>query len=274
LRSGTGGLRYFTIWIRHLPELDVDFEPASCAVHERESRSYFPSLGEYTSFFGLTKARAARLREDCHGMHPGPINRGVEIDSDVADSPRSVILDQVTNGLAVRNGGIVFVQRGEERGECLKFMSSSLLFKNGRVIDPANARDAIGDVLIVDGRVAEPGTVVPSDAEVIDCKGLVVAPGLVDLHVHFREPGQSAKGNDWRRGASCCCWRVYDGGLYAEHESVRWIVPVGGGVDSGEGESGSVCERADDRCLDQRDFRGGNRRRLRALKAGVVCVNG
>jgi dihydroorotase len=85
------------------------------------------------------------------------------------------------------------VQRGEERGECLKFMSSSLLFKNGRVIDPANARDAIGDVLIVDGRVAEPGTVVPSDAEVIDCNGLVVAPGLVDLHVHFREPGQSAK---------------------------------------------------------------------------------
>ncbi len=71
--------------------------------HERQRHSYFPGLGEYTSMFGLTKERAARLRPDCLIMHPGPINRGVEIDSDVADDPRhSVILDQVTNGLAVR----------------------------------------------------------------------------------------------------------------------------------------------------------------------------
>jgi aspartate carbamoyltransferase catalytic subunit len=70
--------------------------------HERQRKEYFPSLGEYTSLFGLTKARAERLRTDCLIMHPGPINRGVEIDSDIADSGRSVILDQVTNGLAVR----------------------------------------------------------------------------------------------------------------------------------------------------------------------------
>ncbi len=71
--------------------------------HERQRRAYFPSLGEYTSLFGLTKERAARLRPDCLVMHPGPVNRGVEIDSDVADDDRhSVILDQVTNGLAVR----------------------------------------------------------------------------------------------------------------------------------------------------------------------------
>ncbi len=83
-----------------LPELDVI--NLLRVQHERQSRSYFPSLGEFTAMFGLTKARAARLREDCLIMHPGPINRGVEIDSDVADSGRSVILDQVTNGLAVR----------------------------------------------------------------------------------------------------------------------------------------------------------------------------
>ncbi len=70
--------------------------------HERQRKEYFPSLGEYTSLFGLTKARAAQLKDDCLIMHPGPINRGVEIDSDIADSGRSVILDQVTNGLAVR----------------------------------------------------------------------------------------------------------------------------------------------------------------------------
>ncbi len=69
---------------------------------ERQRKEYFPSLGEYTAFFGLTKERAERLKPDALIMHPGPINRGVEIDSNVADSGRSVILDQVTNGLAVR----------------------------------------------------------------------------------------------------------------------------------------------------------------------------
>lgn len=70
--------------------------------HERQRKEYFPGLGEYVSLFGLTRARAERLKPDCLIMHPGPINRGVEIDSDVADSGRSVILEQVTNGLAVR----------------------------------------------------------------------------------------------------------------------------------------------------------------------------
>ncbi|MEK0444875.1 MAG: Aspartate carbamoyltransferase [Verrucomicrobiota bacterium] len=83
-----------------LPELDVI--NVLRVQHERQRRDYFPSLGEYTSLFGLTKARAARLPEDCLVMHPGPINRGVEMDSDVADGAQSVILDQVTNGLAVR----------------------------------------------------------------------------------------------------------------------------------------------------------------------------
>ncbi len=70
--------------------------------HERQRKEYFPGLGEYVSLFGLTKARAARLKPDCLIMHPGPINRGVEIDSEVADGLQSVILEQVTNGLAVR----------------------------------------------------------------------------------------------------------------------------------------------------------------------------
>ena len=70
--------------------------------HERQRKEYFPSLNEYIRFFGLTKARASKLKAGCLIMHPGPINRGVEIDSDVADGSQSVILDQVTNGLAVR----------------------------------------------------------------------------------------------------------------------------------------------------------------------------
>ena len=59
-------------------------------------------MGEYIRLFGLTKARGKLLKPDCLIMHPGPINRGVEIDSELADGAQSVILDQVTNGLAVR----------------------------------------------------------------------------------------------------------------------------------------------------------------------------
>jgi aspartate carbamoyltransferase catalytic subunit len=70
--------------------------------HERQRKEYFPGTAEYIHLFGLTKARAKRLKPDCLVMHPGPINRGVEIDSEVADGLHSVILDQVTNGLAVR----------------------------------------------------------------------------------------------------------------------------------------------------------------------------
>src|SRR5256884_7360551 len=70
--------------------------------HERQRREYFPGLGEYIRLFGLTKERAKLLKPECLIMHPGPINRGVEIDSDVADGLQSVILDQVTNGLAIR----------------------------------------------------------------------------------------------------------------------------------------------------------------------------
>ena len=70
--------------------------------HERQRKEYCPGVGEYTARFGLTRKRAERLSSDCLIMHPGPMNRGVEIDSDVADGRGSVILDQVTNGLAVR----------------------------------------------------------------------------------------------------------------------------------------------------------------------------
>jgi len=70
--------------------------------HERQRKEYFPGIGEYIKLFGLTKERAKLLKPDCLIMHPGPINRGVEIDSELADGNQSVILDQVTNGLAVR----------------------------------------------------------------------------------------------------------------------------------------------------------------------------
>jgi aspartate carbamoyltransferase catalytic subunit len=81
--------------------------------HERQRQTMFPSIGEYTSLFGLTKARLSRTRPEALIMHPGPINRGVEIDSEIADSSRSVILNQVTNGLAVRMAVLFLVNGGK-----------------------------------------------------------------------------------------------------------------------------------------------------------------
>lgn len=81
--------------------------------HERQRKSMFPSLNEYSSLFGLTKARLARTKPDALIMHPGPINRGVEIDSEIADCGRSVILEQVTNGLAVRMAVLFLVNGGK-----------------------------------------------------------------------------------------------------------------------------------------------------------------
>ncbi|RJQ45665.1 MAG: aspartate carbamoyltransferase catalytic subunit [Nitrospiraceae bacterium] len=69
---------------------------------ERQSKGFLPSLEEYFYLYGLTQERMKLAKDDVIVMHPGPMNRGVEIESDVADGPHSVILDQVTNGLAVR----------------------------------------------------------------------------------------------------------------------------------------------------------------------------
>src|SRR5215203_2007352 len=84
--------------------------------HERQRQTMFPSIGEYTSLFSLNKERLALTRPDALIMHPGPINRGVEIDSDIADSGRSVILEQVTNGLAVRMAVLYLCGTGSRGG--------------------------------------------------------------------------------------------------------------------------------------------------------------
>lgn len=81
--------------------------------HERQRQTMFPSIGEYTAMFGLNKERFSRTKPDAMIMHPGPINRGVEIDSDIADCDRSVILEQVTNGLAVRMAALYLCSGGQ-----------------------------------------------------------------------------------------------------------------------------------------------------------------
>ena len=81
---------------------------------ERMHGAFIPSLREYFNIFGMTKARVARAKPEVIIMHPGPMNRGVEIASDVADGPYSVILEQVANGVAVRMAVLYLLAGGAD----------------------------------------------------------------------------------------------------------------------------------------------------------------
>jgi aspartate carbamoyltransferase catalytic subunit len=83
---------------------------------ERGGASVFPSFPEYRRRFGMTRERLARLPEDAIVLHPGPMIRGIEIDAEVADDPRTLVLDQVTNGVAVRMAVLFQLLGGEHAG--------------------------------------------------------------------------------------------------------------------------------------------------------------
>ena len=97
-----------------LEELDVIYLLRIQA--ERGGLSVFPSLPEYVARYGLTQARAGRLKPEAVVMHPGPMNRGVEIADGVADHDRALILDQVTNGVAVRMAVLFDLLGGDSDG--------------------------------------------------------------------------------------------------------------------------------------------------------------
>jgi aspartate carbamoyltransferase catalytic subunit len=84
---------------------------------ERMQGAFFPSAREYFRVFGMTTDRVARAKSDVIIMHPGPMNRGVEIASDVADGPYSVILEQVANGVAVRMAVLYLLAGGQDEGD-------------------------------------------------------------------------------------------------------------------------------------------------------------
>jgi aspartate carbamoyltransferase catalytic subunit len=86
--------------------------------HERMHGHFIPSVREYFTLFGLTPERLRRAASDAIVMHPGPMNRGVEIDSAVADGPFSVILEQVSNGLAVRMA-VLYLLSGRDAGDVI-----------------------------------------------------------------------------------------------------------------------------------------------------------
>jgi aspartate carbamoyltransferase catalytic subunit len=108
--------------IRLTTSLDEAVEAADAVMllriqHERMHGHFFPSIREYFTLFGMTEERLRRAKPDVIVMHPGPMNRGVEIDSAVADGGRSVILEQVANGVAVRMAVLYLLAGHAEQSE-------------------------------------------------------------------------------------------------------------------------------------------------------------
>ena len=97
-----------------LPDLDVCY--LLRVQKERQNEQLFPSLREYANLWGLDDRRMSKMPKDALVMHPGPMNRGVEIAADVSESPRSIILEQVSNGLAVRMS-LLYLMLGGNEGE-------------------------------------------------------------------------------------------------------------------------------------------------------------
>jgi len=93
---------------------DVDVVMMLRIQMERQGKGFFPSTEEYSKNWGLTLERLSLAKDDAIVMHPGPMNRGIEISSEIADGPRSVILEQVTNGLAVRMA-VMYLLAGVKR---------------------------------------------------------------------------------------------------------------------------------------------------------------
>ena len=181
---------------------------------ERMQGAFFPSLREYFTLFGMTPSALRRAKPDVIIMHPGPMNRGVEIASEVADGPYSVILDQVANGVAVRMAVLYLLAGGAG--------AMKRLLKGGRVVDPARGIDGVFDVLIEDGAYrARSGRDLRVDGRRGDRDPAAGSscPGFIDMHVHLREPGQEHKETIATRRGRGGRGRLHRRGVHAEHRS-------------------------------------------------------
>ncbi len=98
-----------------LPEMDV--VNVLRIQRERMEGALIPSMREFRALYGITKERVTQLTHELTIMHPGPLNRGIEIDSDVADSEHSIILHQVLNGVAVRMALLYLLLGGKDAKE-------------------------------------------------------------------------------------------------------------------------------------------------------------
>ena len=160
--------------------------------NERMSGALLPSPQEYFKSYGLTPERLALAKPDAIVMHPGPMNRGVEIDSAVADGAQAVILPQVTFGIAVRMAVMSIVAGNEAASACHEDPDQERPRDRSRPrsFDAGLRRGAWPPAGSL-GVGTAPAGFEPEPR--IDASGCIVAPGLVDLAARLREPGYEYK---------------------------------------------------------------------------------
>ena len=150
-------------------------------------------------------------------MHPGPMNRGVEIDSDVADGPYSVILDQVTNGVAVRMAVLYLLAGGAGNETASEATMTNGCCGAGGSSIPRTSTACSTCSSRTAHRKSAAGPAGRTAAQVVDdAAGLIVCPGLIDMHVHLREPGQEHK-ETMATGTAAAARAASPRGLHAEH---------------------------------------------------------
>jgi hypothetical protein len=183
---------------------DVDVVIMLRLQRERMQGGLLPSEGEFYRLYGLTTAAHGLAKPDAIVMHPGPINRGVEIESAVADGAQSVILNQVTYGIAIRMAVLSMAMSGQTAQRQLEQEYAGRGAELMPTQHPRCSPDRPGQWPRRSHRYLLPGRQdiafgqAPAGfkpAQTIDAQGLVAAPGLVDLSVALREPGYSRKGN-------------------------------------------------------------------------------
>ena len=157
---------------------------------ERMTGAFVPSSREYFRFYGLDREKLGYAKPGALVMHPGPMNRGVEIASDIADDLKvSLISEQVEMGVAIRMAVLDALSRGDDMN------GRRIAFRNARLIDPASGLDVKGGLLVENGRIADIGPRLFNDAdrndpEIMDCRSLVLAPGPDRLPGLYRRARQ------------------------------------------------------------------------------------
>ncbi len=175
---------------------------------ERARGDDMPPYTDLARSYGLTRARAALLKPHCIIMHPGPVNRGVEIDACARARERKPYRAPSRERHVHTHGGARAQSRLAHTGA--RRVSgpnhdprSNRDFVGARVVDPKLGLDAIRTIVVRRGVVAALLEGAPaatdSDSERVDCAGMVLCPGFIDPHVHLREPGDESK-ETWRRG--------------------------------------------------------------------------
>ena len=160
---------------------------------ERMTGSFVPSVREFFRHYGLDAEKLKVAKQDALVMHPGPMNRGVEIASEIADGPQSVIEEQVEMGVALRDGRNGSPARPASKPDRSGRVTSTV-FKNARIVDPSRGIDEVGSVIVIDRKIMAAGATahnqgIPDGAKTFDCEGKAVLPGLVDARVFIGEPG-------------------------------------------------------------------------------------